>query len=92
MRNVNVSKMVLDIRTSNLAMVVGHYVMAMKTYTFVTFVNIFGMHFLTIVFHDGNMILSHSLITSHHNHGLSTTDNGMYPFVITNIKFSMNFY
>jgi hypothetical protein len=89
---MNVSNMVLDIWTSNVVMVVGHYAMATRTYTSVTFANIFGIHSWTICFRDGNMILSHHLITSQHNHGLSTTDNDMYPFVITDIKSSMNFY
>jgi hypothetical protein len=43
MRSVNVSNMVLNIQTSNVGMVVGHYAMVRRTYTSITFANIFGM-------------------------------------------------
>jgi hypothetical protein len=63
------------------------YAMTRKTYTSITSANIFGMCYWIICFCDENLIQSHCFIISCHNHGLSTTNCGMYPFAITNTTF-----
>jgi hypothetical protein len=65
--------------------------MVRKTYTSITFANIFGMCYWPICFCDENLIQSHCFITSDRNHGISITNCGMHPFAITNITFKKTF-
>ncbi len=84
--NAKVSKLDLDIQRST--MVVAHSAMEGNTYNSIVLANNSKICSWTSCLWNGNLNLSHCLITTGYNHELSITNIGMYPLTMNRTRSS----